>query len=281
MLVVGSGLELRHIRDLSKRMPTFVSIFLLQTAIPPIIGCLLVRTFSLPPPMIAGILLLAACPAGDIVNVYTYLARGNIGLSLSVNALSCLLAFVTMPAMFALYGLLLGETFPVVMPPFAFVLRVIWIVVLPVLIGMWVRQSRPGLVQRYSVTLRNLAIAGLALLTLYVIVSQSDSLQENWLLIASIGALFIVANAATGFVAGRILKCSWAERVTTGLLLSVRNVGFALVVAIAMFDVTAYSVFAVTYFLTELPLLLSGIAVYRRWRGARESKGHSVEWVQP
>jgi BASS family bile acid:Na+ symporter len=63
---------------------------------------------ALPPDLSAGILLLAACPVGDIANVHTLLARANVALSVTVNTLSILFSAVTMAGIFEVYGYLLG-----------------------------------------------------------------------------------------------------------------------------------------------------------------------------
>ena len=63
----------------------------------PAIGWLLVRSLRLQPAIAQGVLLVAACPSGAMANVYTYLARGNVALSVTLTAVSCLAAVLTTP----------------------------------------------------------------------------------------------------------------------------------------------------------------------------------------
>jgi len=84
----------------------------------PTISILIVRTIPLPEYLQVGILLVAACPAGDIANFYTLMARGNVALSVAVNAVSWLLSVASMSVVFGVYSRLWGAEFALSVPPF-------------------------------------------------------------------------------------------------------------------------------------------------------------------
>ena len=123
MVTVGLKLEARDFREIARRKGVLLGTLLLPAILLPVLGFALARGLALPPHLTAGLLLLAACPVGDIANFYTLRARGNVALSVTVNTLSCLLSVATMAFAFALYPRLLGEYFAFVLPTTALVLR--------------------------------------------------------------------------------------------------------------------------------------------------------------
>jgi BASS family bile acid:Na+ symporter len=109
MLTVGMDLEARDFREVARRKGSLIVVLLLPALLLPVLGFGLAHLLTLQPHLAAGLLLLAACPVGDIANFYTLLARGNLALSVSVNTLSCLLSVATMAVAFALYSHMLGQ----------------------------------------------------------------------------------------------------------------------------------------------------------------------------
>ncbi len=77
------------------------------------------------------------------------------------------------------------------------------------------------------------------------------------------GAGFLGLALLAGLAPGRFLQLSKEDRVTVGIGFAVRNVALALAVAITLLNHIEYAVFAIVYFLTEVPLLLGVVAVYR------------------
>ena len=111
MVTVGMELEAHDFREVARRKGVLLGALLLPAVLLPVLRFALARGLALPPHLTAGILLLAACPVGDIANFYILLARGNLALSVSANPLSCLLSVVTMAVAFEFYDHLLGQRY--------------------------------------------------------------------------------------------------------------------------------------------------------------------------
>lgn len=75
MFSVGLELEARHFKELVRNKGTFLGALIGQMVVLPVIGILIVRAIPLPEYLRVGILLVAACPVGDIANFYTMMAR--------------------------------------------------------------------------------------------------------------------------------------------------------------------------------------------------------------
>ena len=106
-----------------------------------------------PSPSIAlGMMLVAACPGGNLSNVITYLARGNTAVSISMTAVSTLFAIVMTPLNIAFWGSLNPETAAILqrvsLDPLAVLKAVFLILGIPLACGMFLGHYVPGLSQR-------------------------------------------------------------------------------------------------------------------------------------
>ena len=101
IIMFGIGLTLKA-SDFSEvfRRPMAVAIGTLgQFTIMPILAWLLCLIFNLPPDIAVGVILVGCCPGGTASNVMTYLARGDVPLSVTVSSLSTILAPIVTPAL--------------------------------------------------------------------------------------------------------------------------------------------------------------------------------------
>lgn len=200
---------------------------------------------------------------GDIANLYTLLGRGNLALSVSMNSVTCLLSILTMALGFPVYEYLIGERFMFAVPTPALVGRLLLMVVLPVLAGVILRRVAPVWSARRAVIFKNASLVGVAFLVVYVVVTQHKLLSAEWGLTAIAGGAFMVLALLAGTVIGRLFSLPAADILTCGVLFSVRHVGLAMAIAVTLLHRLEYAVFAVVYFLTEVPLLLAFVAAAR------------------
>jgi BASS family bile acid:Na+ symporter len=263
MAVVGMELEARHFRAVAHRKVAVLLTLAAQAAILPALGFGVSRVMALPPHLGAGILLVAACPVGDIVNLYALLARTNLALSVSMNALSILCSAATMAVVFEAYEHLLEAPFAFAVPTPTLLLRMFLVLAVPLLAGMAVRRVRPGFVARHGRTAHRIVLAGVALLVAYVLVSQRERLAVEWRQTAVAAAAFVALSLLVGLAFGGLLRLPREDGVTVGITFAVRHVALASAIAVTLLNRIDYAVFAVVYFLVEVPLLLGVVALYR------------------
>jgi bile acid:Na+ symporter, BASS family len=265
MVTVGTELEARDFPKLARQKGAILGTLVLPTIVLPVLGFALACCLSLPSHLTAGLLLLAACPVGDIANFYTLLAHGNIPLSVSVNTLSCLLSAGTMALAFALYDHLLDQKVGFALPTPALVLRLALLVALPVLAGMALRRWKASWTGAHRVTLRKLCFAGIALLLAYVLTSRWAQVVDGWRQTTLTSLLFMVSALALGLASARLLRLNPSDSLTVGLLFAVRNVALASAIAITLLNRIDFAEMAAVYILVEVPLLLCVVGAYRRW----------------
>jgi len=236
-----------------------------QTIILPMLGFGLAHAMALPPHISAGLMLVAACPIGDIANFYIMLARVNLAFSVTLNSLTILLAPATMAIVFEVYHHLLGATFEFAVPTVSIFLRLILTLILPLLTGLAIRRVKPAFVASHGGTLRRIILIGIAYLLVTVILTQREQLMAEWQQTAAAAAAFIGFAFAVGMVLAWLLRLSQDDCLTIGIGFAVRNVAMATAIAFTLLERLEYGVFAVVYFLTEVPLLLAAAGIYRKW----------------
>ena len=101
MITVGHGLTTTELRRSATDVRALITASVGQLVLLPLIATVIILVLHLTPAVVAGLVLVAASPAGTISNFYAYLARANLALSVTLTALSCLLSIVTIPTLVA------------------------------------------------------------------------------------------------------------------------------------------------------------------------------------
>jgi bile acid:Na+ symporter, BASS family len=263
LLTLAVGLEVSGdaIRQALRFRARIFLLWVLQALVPPVSALLIVQALSLPLHVAAGLLLLAACPVGDIANVYTLLARGPVVCSLAVNAASCLTAPLTMALTFAVYEKLLGDAFSFAIPTPALVARVFFLAVLPVIVGASWRSFHPASASRVRPWIRRVCVWCIAFLLVYVVANQWEHVIAETVSSVVAAIAFLCVNLAVGWWTGRGMGMTIPEKAGAAFVIGVRNLGMMAVVAIVMLERTYYAVFGAIYFLMQVLLALALI----RW----------------
>lgn len=193
-----------------------------------------------PHPSIAlGIVLVAACPGGNVSNFFTSLAGGNAALSISMSAVSTMAAIVMTPLNFWIWGSVLPVTRPlmaqIAIGPADVLSTVLAILVVPTLLGMCVRHRWPALARRLAPGMRRLSI-------LVLLGFVAGALQANFEhFVAYIGTAFwivlLVNGAALGL--GYTLARAWglpeADARAVCFETGIQNSGFGLILCLNFF----------------------------------------------
>jgi BASS family bile acid:Na+ symporter len=225
----------------------------------------LVRLTTLPAHLEAGILLVAICPTGNFSNLYTYIARANTALSITLSVTTALLAFVTMPMWIWAYGFLLEETFEFQVPASVLFIRLFFLLALPVSLGMWVRTRFPALERKCHGFLKKFTLVGVLLLGGYIIFSDGEGFAQDFGPTALAAVTLTFISMAVGYLISRLARLSPRDALTLTLVSPVKNLGIAIAVAVSIFHQTEFAVFATAMFMTQVPILITASLFMRRF----------------
>ncbi|MGE6440566.1 bile acid:sodium symporter family protein [Psychrobacter sp. NPDC078409] len=212
----------------------FAQFFLL-----PLATCLFTWALNIDPELALGMILVASCPGGSFSNIMTWLARGNVAVSVSMTAVSSLAAAILTPVNFAFYGWLNPHTreylTKITMDPSSILLLVLLVLALPLVLGMVTGRRLPDLVVRIQKPLR---IFSLLVLMAFVAIAFSSNFALFLERFHSFFWLVVGHNLlalSLGYGMGLVLKLPVADRRAVTLEVGIQNSGLGLVILFTFF----------------------------------------------
>ena len=224
LVMFGMGLTLKPVDfALVARRPLPVLIGVVaQFVIMPMVALAVVAIMDLPEAVAAGVILVGCAPGGTSSNVVSYLARGDVALSVTMTSISTLLAPVFTPLL-TLW--LAGEYMPVSASSMAW--SIVKVVLIPVVAGILIGMLAPRVVARINSALPWISVAAISAIVCIVVGGAHDT-------IASAGALVFAAviihngcGYGLGYLAGLITKQPVAARRTMAVEVGMQNSGLA------------------------------------------------------
>lgn len=203
----------------------------------PLAGMSIAMFMDLPSEIAVGLVIVAACPIGTTSSLFSYLGRGDLALSIALSALGCLVAIATLPlfANFAIERFSDGDV-RVYLPVLRTIGMMLVIILLPVILGMWVRHKVPALATRAE---KMVGAFGLVVLVV-LIVGIGISVYGRWAeILVSAGPAVLVlvfCGVAIGFLGSRLLRLSPAEAMAVTTSISIRNAAVGMLLAITMMN---------------------------------------------
>ena len=194
-----------------------------------------------PRPSIAlGMMLVAACPGGNISNFITHRAGGNAALSVSLTAFATVAAIFMTPLNTAFWASLYAPTAAILkqtaIDPVQVAITVLFMLILPLCIGILVHQRLPDLTAKIR---RPLQWISMAIFIAFIVLA----LAANWnFFLAFAGAvalLVIVHNALAlllGNLAARLTGLSEFDRRSITIETGIQNSGLGLILIFAFFN---------------------------------------------
>jgi len=267
MLALGVGLTPGDFRRIFTRPKALLVGAALQYVSLPLLAMAIVALLPAPPVLKVGIVLLAACPGGTTSNLLTHMARGDVALSISLTALTSLTSMITVPVVLMIaLALFMGPEAPQVgLVTTGFVIFLLTVV--PVGIGMAIRQFAPkaaNLLDRHSRLLSGVVFTAVVLATL---VADRDQMASRFAEAGLIALSLNVAAMVVAFGVASLVMLKMKQRIALTLECGLQNATLAIVVAVGMLGDVAYAVPAAIYGL--IMFVTAGVFILwaRRWSG--------------
>ena len=234
MFGMGMTLSVADFRRVLER-PKYVAIGVFaQFLIMPLVALLLVKIFRLPPELAIGVILLGTCPGGTASNVISYLARGDVALSVSMTMTTTLLAPVVTPALtFLLAGAYIEVSFTSMM------LSIAEMVLAPVVLGVVVHHYFEGVTQRLAPVLPVFSVVCIVLLVGGVVALSASKLLAVGPLMAVLVVLHNGFGLALGYGLARLLGMESKGARTVSIEVGMQNSGLAASLAVLYFSPAA------------------------------------------
>ena len=195
---------------------------LAQFTIMPLLAWLLSRLFGLDAALALGVILVGCCPGGTASNVITYLAKGDLALSVGMTGVSTLLAPLLTPLL--TWGLAGKQVDVNVVSMF---LSILWVVILPIVAGLIVKRLAPTFTDKAIDYLPALSSLTIATIVAIVISVNSAKLMVGGMLIILVVMLHNLCGLALGYTIGKVLRLSQPKRKAISIEVGMQNSGLA------------------------------------------------------
>ncbi|OUM41799.1 bile acid:sodium symporter family protein [Arthrobacter sedimenti] len=224
VIMFGMGLTLTPVDfALIGKRPIPVAIGVVaQFVIMPLLGWGVATALGLPSALAAGVILVGCCPGGTASNVVSYLARGDVALSVAMTSVSTILAPVLTPLL-TLW--LAGQYMPV--DAAAIGLSILQIVLLPVVVGLAVRYFLPRLVERLLPALPWISVAAITVVVIAVVSGSAAIIFSAGLLVFAAVILHNGLGYLLGYGAARLFGLPTSAKRTTAIEVGMQNSGLA------------------------------------------------------
>ncbi|MFN5513472.1 MAG: bile acid:sodium symporter family protein [Cyanobacteriota bacterium] len=249
-VMLGMGLSLVP-ADFQRiaRYPRAVAVGVLcQIALLPLIGGLVAVAFPLDPALAVGLIVIAVCPGGPSSNLVTYLAKGDVALSVTLTAVSSAITVLTIPILTNLaLQYFLGKSAAIALPIGATMFQIFLITLLPTAIGMTIRRQFPEEARRLEKQMSRLAAGLLALIILLLLIREGEKLPG---FLAQAGVAVLALNLLAmlgGFWAAKVCRLPLPQQICIAIEVGIQNGTLAIAITAGLLNNPDMAVPAAVY----------------------------------
>lgn len=248
MVGMGMTLTLRDFRNIAVYPRATVAGTITQIVLMPLIAFALSWILDLPGPIAVGLVIIAACPGGTSSNLFTYLARGNVALSIVLTVTASLITILTLPLFTNIamqYYMDAAEQ--ISLPVLKTIATLVVIILIPVALGMWIHNKAPRLAQRADAIVGLFGLLVMAALIVAIAIQVRDQI---WTLLQTAGIAAVALNVcgiALGFASARLGGLSPADALTIAIELGIKNGTLGLLVTLTLLNSSEMSAPSAVY----------------------------------
>ncbi|NJL78612.1 MAG: bile acid:sodium symporter family protein [Richelia sp. SM2_1_7] len=239
IIMLGMGLSLVPDDFLRvAKYPKAVAVALIsQLIILPAIAFVIAKVIPMPNYITVGLLILALCPGGATSNLITYFAQGDVALSVTLTALSSTITVFTIPiASNIALQYFIGTTAAIALPISTTMLQIFAITLLPIGLGMSIKQRFPEFAFRLEKVTSKIAIAFLILIISGLIIREWSRLPG---FIAQVGIAVVLLNISAmmvGFYISKLFNLSIPQQICIAIEVGFQNGTLAITITAGLLN---------------------------------------------
>ena len=232
-----------------------------QFSIMPILAFTLGKLFELDTALLAGVILVGTCPGGTASNVMTYLAKGDVALSVGMTTVNTLLAPILTPLITYLF-----LRTSVDMDIWAMFFSIIKVVIVPIGLGLLMTKLWENLSKKASAYLPFISVVAIALIIASVVSHNAERILKTGFVIFAVVILHNLLGYVAGFGVASIFNMNASQKKAMSMEIGMQNSGLATSLATTSFPNLAMAtvpgaVFSVWHNISGGILA----AIFRKW----------------
>lgn len=242
MLGLGLSLTLNDFKRVTQYPKAITIALVCQMLVLPVLCFLIAILSGLGPELCVGLLLLAASPGGATANLYSHLSNGDVALNITLTAVNSLLTLFTLPLLvnFSMeYFLGAGQYIPL---PFSKVIEVFAIVLLPVTMGMIIKNKAPQFASKMDKPVKIISALLLIAIIVSVTIREKQMLIDNFSQLGVPVLLFNILSLAIGFYLPQLFKVDRKQAIAIGMEIGIHNGTLAIYIALNVINNSTMSI---------------------------------------
>jgi BASS family bile acid:Na+ symporter len=273
MFGMGTAMSLKDFLGVVK-MPKGVLVGVVcQFTIMPVLGFAIATMFDFPAEIAAGVVLIGSSPSGLASNVMAYLAKANVALSVTLTAVSTLLAPLMTPLLMEFFA---GEFVPIDF--WGMMLSIVKIVILPIVAGLIFNHFFHGKVNWFDKAMPVVSMVGIALIIMVITAAGRDSLLTIGLFLILAAIIHNAAGYFLGYWGCKLFKMDERDCRTIALEVGMQNGGLASGIALEMGKVATVGL-APAVFGPWMNISGSSLATYWRDKKPEEKEKKPIDKI--
>ncbi|MDN3202819.1 bile acid:sodium symporter family protein [Algoriphagus sediminis] len=263
VIMFGMGITLKPI-DFKRIFifPKAVTLGLVnQLIILPAIAFGLIQLFGMQPELAVGMMILAACPGGATSNLITYLAKGDAALSVTLTAIASLVTVITIPIIVnfsIVYFIPGGEEQQ--LNVLNTVIAVLFITIIPVLLGMMVLKKAPLLAGNLERPFKIISTVFFVVIVVAALLKEKENIVNYFSQVGPVSLALNLATLGVGYFSARFLGLSIKQAKTISIESGIQNGTLGITIGATLLMNSTMTIPSAVYGL--LMFLTSGILIY-------------------
>ncbi len=240
MFGVALGITIHDFKNLFKQPKLVLLGVLSQFVLLPFITFLVILLIKPQPSIALGMMMVAACPGGNISNFMTHLAKGNTALSVTLTAFATFLAIFMTPLNFQVYGNLYQPTAQILktvsLDPLELFKVVGLILGIPLILGMSLRKKNEKLALKMSKILKPLSIIVFIAIVIIAFSNNLDIFNDYVHHVLAIGIGHNLLAILLGLIIAKLFRLSFKDQKTLAIETGIQNSGLGLLLIFTFFN---------------------------------------------
>ncbi len=265
MLSMGLTLKGKDFQAIIKEPKAFVVGLSAQMLLVPLLAVLLLQVFKLPPILAVGLLILSFSPGGTTSNLFSYMAKGDVALSIALTAVASFITPFSIPLLTELaLRSQLGENADIIIPIGLTMKRLFVVTIVPVVLGMTLRHIKPNWADKIQPLIHKFAVSLFLIVIFSMIYKLSGKMPKYLPQVATITSVMIILAMLAGFIISKLTRLNPKQIKTNTIEVGMQNGGMALIVTQGVLNNPQMSVVPVIYGLIMLIPVIIYVLISRR-----------------
>ena len=248
MLGMGLSLKLADFKLVVAKPKAVLLGVTAQMLMLPLLAYIIVLALDLNGALAMGVLILALCPRGTTSNLYTYLAKGDIALSVTLTSVVSLIAPFTVPFMIVIFmGLMMGEGQQIELPILKTIIQLVVITIIPIGLGMLINRYKPDFSARAENPVKIFSVVFLLLIVAGIVAKNINHMADYFSQAGVASLLLNVSCMVLGYGLAKLANLNEAQSKAISIEVGFQNGTLAIVIALTLLQNTEMAIAATCY----------------------------------